>query len=293
MDAFCDWLDVTYAPDDCPFPGINQLLLALDYRVTRDRSGSCEYRPPKPAIGAIRVDHRSSYARISASGGVCSHLRSAGVWEDYLHCLATAPHKVTRCDVSMDVPTDGADALQVIQSRYPDGTAALTRKALNLSYVTAVRADGRYTGTVYFGAKTTARFKAKVYDKAWEALQKRGEVLPPTTRFEMTACKDAGATLRDAAMPDALFWHIACPALFQKPPEGIPMWEPNSDYHYVAKPRTFDAAATIKRRVEDSAELEAFAMLADSLGDNGREYLLGLIRKKLDLSASVDATNAA
>lgn len=293
MDAFCDWLDVTYAPDDCPFPDVNQLLLTLDYQVTRDTSGTCLYLPPKPARGAVRIEHRSRYARISASGGACSHLRGVGAWEDYLHCLATAPHKVTRCDASVDLPTDGADAIAVIQARYPDGTANLTRKALKLDYWTAVRPDGRYTGTVTFGYRSTARFKAKVYDKAWEALQKRGEKLPPTTRFEMTACKDSGATLRDAAMPDALFWHIACPALFQKPPEGIPMWEPNADYHYVAKPRTFDPAATIRRRVEDSAELEAFAMLADSLGDNGREYLLGLIRKKLDRPVSVDATNAA
>lgn len=295
MDAFCDWLDVTFAPDNCPFPDINQLLLALDYRVTRDTSGTCMYLPPKPARGVVRIEHRSRYARISASGGVCSHLRDIGAWEDYLHHLATAPHKVTRCDVSLDLATDGADSVAVIQSRYPNGTAALTRKTLKLDYWLAVRPDGRYTGTVTLGYRSTARFKAKIYDKAWEALQKRGELMPPTTRFEMTACKDSGATLRDAAMPDALFWHIACPAIFQTPPEGIPMWEPNADYHYVAKPRVFDAAETMRRRVEHSAELEAFTMLADSMGASGRSYLLHLIKKHLEAKPVEhgSSTNAA
>jgi hypothetical protein len=293
MEAFCDWLDVTYAPDDCPFPDLNQLLLALEFRVTRNTAGSTLYLPPSPARGALTIEHRSRYARISASGGVCSHLRAIGSWEEYLHILGTAPHKVTRCDASLDLPTDGADAIALIQSRYPDGTATLTRKTLKIDYWTAVRPDGRYTGTATLGYRSTARFKAKIYDKAWEALQKRGETLPPTTRFEMTACKDAGATLRDAAMPEALFWHIASPALFQTPPEGTPVWEPNADYHYTAKPRTFDPAETMRRRVEDSAELEAFVMLADSLGNGGRDYLLGLIRKKLDRSTDTSASDAA
>lgn len=293
MEPFCDYLDVTYAPDDCPFPEVNAFLLGLGFGLSRDTGGSLVYLPPKPSRGALVIQHRSRFARISASGMVCAYLRSVSAWDEYLILLANSPHKVTRLDAALDLPTDGADALQVFQSRYPTGYAVLTRKALPLDYITGVRPDGRYTGTVSFGYGTAARFKAKVYDKAWEALQKRGEQLPPTTRFEVTACKDAGATLRDASIPSSLFWHIASPALLQTPPEGIAMWEPNSDFLYTTQPRQFDPAETLRRRVERSPELEAFAVLADSMGESGREYLLSLIRKNLTKTAETVPSDAA
>lgn len=284
MRIFCDYLDVTYAPDDCPSPDVNRLLLGLGYAVTRDTGGNVVYVPPKPYRGVLSVQHRARFARISASGGVCSHLRDSAAWDDYLHCLSTSPHKVTRLDAALDLPTDGASMIDVFRSRYPAGTASLTRKALKMDYITAVRPDGLYTGTVSFGYRSAARFTARVYDKAWEALCKRGEDLPPTTRFEVTARKDSGATLRDASMPAAIFWHIASPALLQAPSEGVPVWEPNTDYLYESKPRQFNTAETLRRCVENSAELEKLLELSADLGPTGAEYLLHRIRVRLGLA---------
>jgi hypothetical protein len=283
MLIFCDYLDVTYAPNNCPYPELNQFLLGLDFRVSRNLGGFVEYSPPA-GPGKLIVSHRSRYARISASGGVCSYLRAHGTFEDYLFILGTSPHKVTRLDSTLDVPTDGAAAMVVFQERYPSGQLSLTRKSLKIDYIQAVRPDGLYTGTMSVGYGTSARFKAKVYDKAWEALCKRGEHLPPTTRFETIACKDSGATLRDAAMPASLFWHIASPALLTRP-EGIPEWEPNVECNYLPPKRVFDPAETLRRRIEHSAELEVFSMLADSMGNSGREYLLHLIKKRLEAPA--------
>ena len=74
------------------------------------------------------------------------------------------------------------------------------------------------------GHRTAARMTARVYDKSFEALKNRGEVYPlPVTRYEVTARKDSGVTLRDAAEPAAIFWHIASPALIPSKPKGIPM----------------------------------------------------------------------
>ena len=279
LRIFCDYLDVTFAPDDCPYPELNRFLLGNDFRVTRDNGGRTLYVPPV-GRGALSVEHRSRFARISASGGVCAHLRCAGLWDEYLHILATSPHKVTRVDASADLALDGADAIALYQARFPDGSTALTRKALKIDYITAVRPDGRYTGTMSIGYGSAARFTAKVYDKAWEAHCNRQETLPPTTRFEVTACKDAGATLRDASEPAALFWHIAAPALLNRP-EGAPMWEPNTDYHPQTRPHEFNTADTLRRRVEYSAELGALGLLADDLGVEGRRYLLSLIEARL------------
>lgn len=293
MRIFCDYLDVTFRPDDCPAPALVRLLLGLDFAVTRDTGGSALYIPPKPHRGAIKIDHRATFARVSASGGACAYLRESSAWDDYLFILADSPHKVTRLDAAMDLPMDGADMLDVLRSRYPTGSAALTRKALKMDYITSVRPDGRYTGTVSFGYGSSARFRAIVYDKAWEALNKRGESLPPTTRFEVTARKDSGATLRDASMPTALFWHIASPALLQAPSEGVPVWEPNTDYLYTTTPRSFDPAETLRRRVEFSAELEALALLSDSLGPEGREYLKSIICKRVDAAPTAEAESDA
>lgn len=282
MRIFCDYLDVTFAPDDCPAPELIQLLLGHDFTVSRDTGGSALYFPPKPERGSLVIQHRSRFARVSASGGVCAYLRSIGAWDDYLFILSSSPHKVTRLDAALDLPTDGADMIDVFRQRFPTGQASLTRKLLKMDYITAVRPDGRYTGTVSFGYGSAARFRAKVYDKSWEALQKRSEHLPPTSRFEVTACKDSGATLRDASMPAALFWHIASPALLKAPSEGVPVWVPNSDYHYSLTPRAFDPAETLKRRIDFSAELEAFVCIADSMGPAGRDYLKALLCKRID-----------
>lgn len=193
----------------------------------------------------------------------------------------------------MDLSMDGADMLDVLRSRYSTGSAALTRKALKMDYITSVRPDGRYTGTVSFGYGSSARFRAIVYDKAWEVFNKRGESLPPTTRFEVTARKDFGAILRDVFMPTALFWHIAFFALLQAPFEGVPVWEPNTDYLYTTTPRLFDSAETFCRRVEFFAELEVLVLLSDSLGFQGREYLKSIICKRVDAAFIVEAESDA
>lgn len=287
LRIFCDYLDVTFSPDDCPYPDLNRFLLGHDFRVARDNGGRMLYVPPA-GRGSLSIEHRPRFARVSASGGVCSYLRSIHVWDEYLHILATSPHKVTRVDASADLALDGADAIAMYQARFPDGSTPLTRKSLKIDYITAVRPDGRYTGTMSIGYGSAARFTAKVYDKAWEAHCKRGEVLPPTTRVEVTACKDAGATLRDASEPAALFWHIAAPALLNRP-EGAPMWEPNTDYHPRSQPRDFNTAETLRRRVEYSAELAALSLLADDLGIEGRRYLLSLIQDRLEAPVGLPA----
>lgn len=282
----CDWLDVTFSPTDCPYPELNLLLLDAGFTVQRDSGGSRCYVPPV-GRGMVQVTHASRYAKVSLSGGACSALRDMGLFDQALHVLSTSPHKVTRVDAALDVLTDASYVIESLSARYPDGRVALGRKALPVKRILSTRVDGRDSGTYYVGHRTAARFTARVYDKTLEALEKRGEILPPTTRFEVTARKDSGATLRDAALPASLFWHIAAPALL-KLPEGVPVWQPNTDMTWTSERPTFDPAATLRRRVEYSAELDALADVADALGDEGRNYLLRLIERRLTQPAGVD-----
>lgn len=296
LEAFCDWLDVTFAPDDCPYPEVNRLLLDAGFEVVGGyRAGGvfC-YATPAPWRGTVKVDQGSRWARISASGDACGYLRHCGQFESYLWALASSPHSVTRLDATLDLAMDGADLVDAMRRRYACGSVNLGRKAIPTSTVLAVRPDGRETGTWYAGYRTAARFVAKVYDKAWQMLSRYGEQVPPRGRVEVTAKKGSGATLRDAALPTALFWHVASPALL-KAPEGVPVWQPNDDLgSWQAPPRVFDPAALLRRRVESLAELDALAMVADDLGAEGRAYLLHLLTKRLQPTAdAADAADAA
>lgn len=280
LPIICDWLDVTFAPDDCPYPELNLLLLGAGFEVSRDQGGAKCYLPPSGSRGMVQVVHASRFAKISISGGACAALREARLFEQVLWVLYSSPHKVTRLDAALDLSLDAADVIEALVARYPDGRVNLGRKALPVTRLTSTRLDGRESGTYYVGHRTAARFTARVYDKSLEALEKRGAVMPTTTRFEVTARKDSGATLRDAGLPEAIFWHIAAPALLKRP-EGIPVWSPNTDAAWSAPARVFDPAETLRRRVEGSAELDALLAVADAMGGSGRSYLLHLLSQRV------------
>ena len=284
LEAFCDWLDVTFAPDNCPYPDVNRLLLDSGFEVLGSGfsgGGVFTYLTPKPWRGTVRVEQGSRWAKISASGDACGYLRHCKAFESYLWALASSPHTITRLDATLDLSMDGADLVDALRRRYPAGSVNLGRKAIPTSVILAVRGDGRETGTWYAGYRTAARVVAKVYDKAWQMLSRYGEEIPPTGRVEVTVKKGYGATLRDAALPTALFWHAASPALL-KAPEGVPVWQPNDDLGgWQAPPRLFDPAALLRRRVESMAELDALALVADDIGPEGRSYLLHLLTKRL------------
>jgi len=289
LPIFCDWLDVTYSPDDAPFPAVNRMLLAAGFDAESSDRVTFTYRHPSTRGVLVFGPSRRSM-RVSVSGTICALLRGLGLWHDFLSELSSSPHRVTRVDAALDLPMDGADLVDRMRAKHSSGLVNLTRKAVRTSTFLATRPDdGRETGTWYAGHRQKARFTARVYDKAWEALENRGELMPPTARIEVTAKGgDSGATLRDAAMPAALFWQIAAPALLQAP-EDAPVWIPNEDLGWVAPKREFDPAAVLQRRVESFAMLDALAMVADEMGPEGRTYLLSLIRDRLAAPASTSA----
>lgn len=284
----CDWLDVTFSPDCAPWPTVNRILLDAGFDAESSDRVTFVYRL---GLACVVFGPSRGSIRASFSGSACSTLRQLGVWCDLLSELASVPHRVTRVDAALDLSIDGAHMVALMRQRYPSGSVNLRRKAVPTSVVLSVRPDGLETGTWYAGRMSKARYTARVYDKAWEALQKRGEILPHRTRVEVTAKGgDSGATLRDAAEPAALFWHLASPAILDAP-EGAPVWTPNRDLGWVAPTKPFDPAALLKRRVESFAMLDALALVADELGPNGRDYLLSLLEKRLQASAGLPAAS--
>lgn len=291
-NIFCDWLDVTFSPACAPYPELNRLLLDSGFDVESTDGSVFVYSHQSSLQGKLIMGSSRGTFRVSASGAICATLRTLGVWHDYLSTLSSSPHKVTRLDAALDLRMDGADLVQCMRERYPSGEVNLRRKAVRTSVILEVRPDGRESGSWYAGRRSRARFTARVYDKALEALAKRGQLLPPTARVEVTAAgADAGATLRDAAQPHALFWHIAAPAIVTAP-EDAPMWTPNTDCHWVTPTRVFDPAMILRRRVESMAVLDALALVADELGPEGRNYLQHLVNARIDAAVAITAPAA-
>lgn len=285
--VICDWLDVTFAPDDVPDANVRLILMAAGFKSVYDRGHKLLFTPPDGSRGSVVITHSARFAKVSISGGACASLRASGDWLDVLFELASSPHKVTRLDCALDVRTDAADVIGGLCLRYPDGLVSLGRKGLGVTKILETRSDGRESGTYYVGYRTAARATARVYDKRLEVLKHTGVDLGhELTRFEVTARKDYGATLRDAAEPQSLFWYIASPALIARTPEGVPVWKPNDDltgWSHEPKPRV--VAEVLAARVDWCAEIEALGLLSDELGAYGRSMLLNLLARKLGLPA--------
>lgn len=286
-----DTLDVTFSPEDFPYPAINALLLDTGFKpISTPAGGTPLYRTPC-GRGTVKIDQRARFARVSCSGAACQHLRGSHAWLEYLSILSESPHSVTRLDAALDIAVDGADLVDSMRKLHKNGSVSLGRKAIKTSVILSVRDDGRDSGTWYAGYGSSAKATAKVYDKALQMLQRFGEVIPPRGRVEVTAWKGYGATLRDAALPEAIFWHIASPALLQAP-EGVSMWHPDTEGGWQVERRELLPAQVLKNRIENSGELAALLELAASF-QGGLEYCRHLLNQRVTAAATDGSAKSA
>jgi len=278
--VFCDWLNVTFHPEDSPVAGLRDWLDALLFPVSfADPAGGVVCI--SVGLGTLRIELKERFHLVSASGSVLAHLRSMGEFEAYLSVLALHPHKVTRLDAARDYSVDAPVFLRALEGRYPGDRVSLQRKALRVTRFYSCRAsDGLLTGTWYAGHRSSARVTARVYDKQEEALEKRGEVLPPTTRVELTFKKDHGCTLRDAAMPYSLFHQFASPSIVPKPVDA-PGWVAHGEGWTPSPIVPALPFALFERRVATSPEIEHLASLAERFGPEGLPVVLRAFEKSL------------
>jgi len=284
MKAKCDYLTVTYSPDDSPIEDVRTELIlfgAILEPYGTDKKQTLRF----VSFGTVRIESSAKFHCISFSGQSLDYLRTVGRYVSVLALLATCHHKVTRLDAAYDVAADAPPILQALIDRYPDGEASLTRKAVKMRRDFGVRDDGLDSGTLYFGYRTKARVIAKVYDKALEALEKRCEVMPPTTRYEVTI-KDGLSTLRDAEDPTAIFWHYAAPVLLPLPSPAPPKWTSYGSllgWEYEQPEKL--PMDTLKKY--NSKIAPTMLELADAAGSYGREAALYDLAKRLGLRMPV------
>lgn len=289
--AFCDWLDVTCSPENSFF---DRVVMFLDVgcfplAFSDDRSQSF-----KVGEGILRLDTERKWHRASASGSVLSHLRSAGLFEQYLSVLSEVPHTVTRLDAAVDTDQDFPDVLNALRGRYPAGTVSFSRKSLKVTELLSVRSDGVHTGTWYAGHRAKAKVTARVYDKQHEILCRTGVESDTRTRYELTFRKATGATLKDASMPSSLFYEHSGLLGLSTPP-GTRPWQSHDLGGWQSVPVDTDfTMERFARRVESSPELRHLASLASQFGPNGAAMVLRCFEKALrDCEQSPESAKSA
>lgn len=222
--------------------------------------------------GVLKLGERGRVAVVSASGALCELLRSWGLWGEYLGVLGRFPHRVTLLHATCDflVESPGAVVREVRRRAYA-GELALTRKRLSRLVVRTamaaeeIGADGvvRETGTVYLGSRANADVWAKVYDKRAERLAKGAADPGPVVRVEIAVQSDAGATLRDAFEPVALFWHYGR-RLLRCCPADAPVWVAHGEGFTVSQVERagLSVSERLWRMWEASADVQALVNVA-------------------------------
>lgn len=287
--VFCDWLDVTFSPTSSP---VSDVRLFLDTLLCPVRYSDHEQTVIDVGQGVFVLQLKKRFHRFSASGAALAHLRKLFEFEPFLSILASCPHKVTRLDAALDIPIDAPKVLRFLESKFPMDEVHLQRKSLRVTRMYSARAsDGLQTGTWYAGHRSSARVTARVYDKQAESLDRRGEVILPLTRVELTFRKDHGCTLRDAAMPYSLFHSFAAP-LLQNPPSGVPQWVPNGQPWISPTVAPKLPYELFKRRLESSPELDRLAFLASGFGESGKLLMLRVFADMLDAQLKAQVANS-
>lgn len=243
--------------------------------------------------GVVKFGARFGTGFVSVSGGALAALRLAGKFDALLFTIAQFPHRVTSLHATLDRAEDARRVLPRLYARAKRGQVALGRKGIPARQVKFLRRPALYgegdTGTVYLGERTRDLW-AKVYDKRNEMLDaiKGGSAeaqatlvgyldAGPLTRYELAIGRHVGASLRDVADPEAIFWHFAGGVLLPRP-EGIAAWEAAGEGYAMPPPPPPDYWRQLELLLERSPDVHRMLRLADRLGPEGRKVLTMKLR---------------
>lgn len=286
--VFCDFLGVTFDHSDWPSvrSAIEPCLDSFGASLEFDADGTTLWRS---GDGTIRAKRFGSVMSLGASGAACAALRVAAMFGNYLAAIGSVPHTVTRLDASIDLVEDTPAVIdRLVSASETSEGIALTRKRVRPRDVTrllARRSDGKDTGTCYIGSRN-AEVRAAVYDKREERLSRGLCDVGPLTRYELRLKSGVGATLRDALVPDSIFWHFMSPSVLPHSPPGVSRpWVSHAGGFEVERPDLPLPAARLRRRLDASPEVRALLRLVDEIGPGGFDFLVHELRR---LQVAVD-----
>lgn len=302
---FCDWLDLTFPKDETD--AVNDALRPHLLAVGGHLECPGLWRVPRLQVGEIgglvqvgssgctaKLTTIRDVYRVSLSGGVPTTLRAANLFGAMLADISHLPHRITRMDASIDLPIAGPDSIPRVLAIARSGAFALGRKALapsDVKFYDNVDARGAVTGTIYLGPPQV-RIRGVVYDKRHQLEEVAGyDIGVPRTRVELRL-RDVGVTLRDACLPDAVFWNYAAAVVM--PPANAPVWSADGVGFDLPPSPPKDYWRILQRRVDDwTPQLLELAALADKMGPYGRRMLYGLLGQALGLNPAQAIAQAA
>jgi hypothetical protein len=272
--VFVDWLTVSFSPVDAPSLELTSLFCSLGYEKSSDPSGKLiNFFYIDRSRGHIKLSSTSTYIVLSCSGQAIRYLEKLDQFMNLLALLSQQPYRITRIDVSMDVPRDFPLIRRGLKRKSLNGKYPLSRTSQGFREYTSVRPDGQSSGTFYIGT-SRHQSSARVYDKSLQSLQMFDIVIPTTTRYELTFRASFGISLKDAANPTPLFWTRG-EALLLKRPLNVETWiSGKGSFNWVYKRPERLPYDVLVSRLTHSSELETWLVLADSMGLNGRRTLL-------------------
>jgi hypothetical protein len=282
-DVFCDYLNVSMPTDD-------HERFMLEFTPLLDEIGCVP--GPVPGLyclsghtGAFKLTRRQGVVVHTFTGGLLQVLRDYGQFLPVLAIISHYPHRVTSADFTLDEYVSAPPRIAEAYSYGVSGQLRFTQKAIapgairQLLSPTVYDDAGYPTGTVYIGVRGRHEVFSKLYDKRQQIKQSTGRDIPDTLRHELTVTSKMGITLRDVAEPYKCFAHFYPEKLLAM--DRSQKWEGNGEGFELNKRPDKLPAQILKKRVEDSPELDSLLRIADKIGSEGRNYLLSLLAKKL------------
>lgn len=245
---------------------------------------------PKAPIVRTTVYGAGVYG-VNLSGQAVEALRAVKVYVPLLADFSALPHRVTKADISVDLPVPGPVAIPTVWAAADSGVLKLGRKTVprgDSRQVLGRDSRGDLTGTVYIRDRK-AEISAAVYDKRFERENAGLSDLGPCTRVELRV-KAVGMTLRDACVPSGVYWNYAHTLVDR--PDGAADWSANGVGFDLPDQPPPDYWRILQSRVDQFVELDAWARVADKLGEYGRRMLLGLVARRLGLKLTGEAYGA-
>ena len=242
--------------------------------------------------GTVKIKHRNGYTLVSLSGGAIETLVAKHQFASMLWVFAAQPHRVTSMDIAHDVRTPCRPVLNSLwrRARGAKGIRLTKKRVLpknvNRHMVHCLYDQGS-TGTIYLGRRTS-EVHCKVYDKRNEIFDRTGSDLGyDLVRYEVTVTSKMGVSLRDVQEPDSLFWNFMSDVL-PSPSKSLPPWVAGGEGFTMPERAKVMPAQKLKDIVGESPELDRWLKYADEVGPNGREYLLGLLTRKVMARSTPD-----
>lgn len=290
---FCDYLSLSYRAghrleiDEFLFTSYGLHIVPLDKHIRQ--YAIVEIKDKLKVMPILTIKENDYHTLVTIKGFGLSFLRKKPAsFNALLMLLSEYPCNITRFDVAMDLAIDGADFLDSFKEKHPTGCISINRKSQRLEWITSKRSDGRDTGSVYAGKGTKSRCKLRIYDKAYQILCTKDVVISPLLRVEFQLGTEYGVSLHDVLSPESLFWHLASPAVLDKPADlTCPAWFKRETF----RPGVLERSGrvdkiplhVIKDLVSDSSFISDLVCYSDkNIGSDGRRLLINHITRYIE-----------